>query len=498
MKLYWGDIHNHCGITYGFGGLENALEAARAQLDFCNVTGHAMWPDIPERTKEIEFIVDFHNEGFKKLRNNWEYARSTIEKANNPGEFVTFQGYEMHSSKYGDHHVCSPDGDLPLIYGENPADLIEKLKPYRAIVVPHHIGYTPGYRGINWDYFSQDISPVVEVFSKHGCAMSEKSMYPYLHTMGPRDSRNLVYEGIKRGNMFGFVASTDHHAGYPGSFGDGRMAVWASEKTRESIWEAILARRTYAVTGDRIACYFSINGAAMGSKTEDKGKRSLHLDVTACDTVDKIVVYKNSKPWKIVNGEMFKEPSNPTGHFKIRVETGWGRSVEGYKWDMEASVNDGNIISAESCFRGRSVLAPTPEMREDKNINRISNNIIKKTESKIQWECTSFKNPSTLHPQTSAVVLEIEGDTSTALNLNVNGCRVSYTIDELIKGNRSMQMGKFNGEAVLVHGAVHEDIYKLSFDWEDKDKEREIDIYHVEVRQSNGQMAWITPVFVKS
>ena len=44
--LLWGDLHNHCGITYGFGSLQNALKIARSHLDFCCITGHAMWPDI--------------------------------------------------------------------------------------------------------------------------------------------------------------------------------------------------------------------------------------------------------------------------------------------------------------------------------------------------------------------------------------------------------------------------------------------------------------------
>ena len=58
--LLWGDLHNHCGITYGFGSLQNALKIARSQLDFCCITGHAMWPDIYARTPETEFIVDLH------------------------------------------------------------------------------------------------------------------------------------------------------------------------------------------------------------------------------------------------------------------------------------------------------------------------------------------------------------------------------------------------------------------------------------------------------
>lgn len=48
--LLWGDLHNHCGITYGFGSLQNALKIARSHLDFCCITGHAMWPDIYAHT----------------------------------------------------------------------------------------------------------------------------------------------------------------------------------------------------------------------------------------------------------------------------------------------------------------------------------------------------------------------------------------------------------------------------------------------------------------
>ena len=67
MNIYWGDLHNHCGITYGFGSLENAIQRARGRLDFCAFTGHAMWPDIYSKTPETEFLVNFHEVGFKKI-----------------------------------------------------------------------------------------------------------------------------------------------------------------------------------------------------------------------------------------------------------------------------------------------------------------------------------------------------------------------------------------------------------------------------------------------
>ena len=40
-RLYWGDTHNHCGISYGYGSLENALAAARKHLDFCSMLRYA-------------------------------------------------------------------------------------------------------------------------------------------------------------------------------------------------------------------------------------------------------------------------------------------------------------------------------------------------------------------------------------------------------------------------------------------------------------------------
>lgn len=501
MKLFWGDLHNHCGITYGFGALTNALEAAKGQLDFCAIIGHAMWPDMPERTEDTAFLVDFHNEGFAKLQADWEAIRSKVKEANIPHEFVTFQGYEIHSSEFGDHHVLSPSDELPLIYAASPQQLAEKLAPYQVIAVPHHIGYTPGYRGTNWEAFRSDLSPIVEVFSKHGCGMSDDSAYPYYHTMGPRDSRNMVFAGLKQGKKFSFVGSTDHHAGYPGSYGDGRVAVWAEEKTRESIWEAIKAGRTYAVTGDKIECQFTLNGAGMGSEVEAVGDRHLILDAVCADYMDKITVYKNTKPWKVVTGESIQDTLTSKGgmkKYKIRVELGWGESKQGYSWQAKAQVKSGRLLTADTCFRGQSVLAPEPGMRDNPDINKLNNCIVEQTEHYFAWTCTTFHNPSTLHPATAAVVLEVEGDEETVLAVEANGIVIEASIAELLEGSRSMHVQPYSSEAILIHRAVPETAYHVHLEWNDTEKEQETDVYHVEIRQVNNQFAWISPVFVKA
>ncbi len=352
MKLYWGDLHNHCGISYGFGGLENALHAAKEQLDFCAVTGHAMWPDMPERSPETEFLIDFHEKGFAKLKKNWGSICRQVEAFNKDGEFVTFHSYEIHSGEYGDHHIVSPDKELQLKYMNSPKEIIQSL-PCRAIAIPHHIGYTPGYRGINWESFDSGISPVIEVYSKHGCAMSETALYPYYHDMGPRDSRNCVYSGLKKGKKFSFVASTDHHAGYPGSYGDGRLAVLAEDKTRGSIWDAIIKGRTYAVTGDKIKCGFTVDGEVFGSTIQSGKRRNIEFNVEGAYFIDKVIVYKNLRPIKTICGESLTE-TNLEGRYKVRVEMGWGNQEKAYRWDCSVGVEHGSLAELKAASGGKA------------------------------------------------------------------------------------------------------------------------------------------------
>lgn len=494
MKILWGDIHNHCGITYGFGSLENALKAAKLQLDFCMITGHAMWPDIYEKNEDTEFMVNFHLEGFQKLKDHWEEVRAAVAEANSD-ELVTFQGYEMHSCHYGDYHIVSLDDRLPLIYRNSPRELVEDCG-VESIVVPHHIGYTPGYRGINWEEFDETISPIVEVYSKHGCAMDETAPFPYYHTMGPRDSHNTVYEGLKVGHKFGFGGSTDHHAGFPGSYGDGMIAVLADAKDRKGIFEAIKAKRTYAVTGDKIQCMFSVNDALMGSEISAE-KRNIKCDIETEYPLDKIVVYKNCKPIHVVNGEMAQDICKK-GRYKVRVEMGWSSSEELFTWDGNFCVEGGSVVNYNTYFVGRNVLAPTENAHHDINdVNKIDNFINRINNKEVEWRCQTVENISTIHGMTDHIVFEVEGDLDTQVTITVNGQKETHTIGELVEYGYSHHVKPYHSHAYKVHRAVPQTQYQFHVELKDDKKEQECDVYHAEVYQKNGHCAFITPVYVK-
>lgn len=492
MNVYFGDLHNHCGITYGFGSLENAIARAKSQLDFSAFTGHAMWPDMYAKAPGTEFVVNFHEVGFQKLKDHWEEIRKTIAEANSE-EFVTFQGYEIHSREYGDHHLLSTSDELPLIYRDSPEELVRDCgEP--AIAIPHHIGYTPDYRGIDWDKYDGQISPVVEVYSKHGCSMSEDADYPYYHNMGPRDTRNMVDEGLRRGKRFGFVASTDHHAGFPGSYGDGMAAVIAENRTRESLWGAILARRTYAVTGDKIFCNFKVNDAWMGSEITARDRRiTAHVETEG--TLDKIILYKNGKPYHVVNGELYQE-TNTVGCYKLRVEMGWGKS-DLYHWNGSMTVEGGQIESYNTYFRGRSVLAPSKdETYDENNINDICTKSDLECPEHLIWSCDTTGNKSTLHPATSSLVVKIKGDLQTKVTVALNGKSCTATIGELLDYGYTTHMEYYHSQAFKIYKAVPETRYQFKLELEDHSPEHDCDYYHLEVAQKNRQWAYVSPVYV--
>jgi len=353
----------------------------------------------------------------------------------------------------------------------------------------------PGYRGINWDAFDGRISPFVEVYSKHGCGISDDAPYPYLHTMGARDGRNTVRSGLAQGKRFSYAGSTDHHAGYPGSYGDGRTAVLAEALTRTSLWEALLAGRLYAVTGDKIACQFSVNGQPFGSQLSAGSRRQISLAVRACDALDRVTVLKNNRPLWVIGGHELPDSSH--GPYKVRVELGWGDKAAGYDWEATVHLDNGSLRGVEPCFRGQSVLAPTPGQEHGADINALDNHIVSQSMDAATWRCTTFKNPSTLHPATAAVILELDGDASTRLTLTANGRQLTASLPELLTSSRGMHMQEWSSECALLHRAVPESRLTLSRDWTDE-PESEHDVYDVEVRQANLQMAWVSPIFCTS
>jgi hypothetical protein len=504
LMAYYGDLHNHCSISYGHGGLEEAFLNAREQLDFCSVTGHALWPDMPEPDDAIQYIVDFHEEGFARLRERWPEVQRITEAQHQDGEFVTFLSFEMHSCADGDHTVLYDGAKGDILEVRGLADLRDRLRALKAqgvgaIAFPHHIAYRRGQRGINWTTFEESFSPVVEIISMHGCSEADENTRPFLHVMGPSDHESTMQHGLGLGHFFGVIGSTDHHSAHPGSYGHGRTGLWAGDKTRSEIWEALWARRTYALTGDRIQLQFAVDGRPMGARIGPAERRRIAFHVVGGAPIDCVDVVKNGELLRRFSRCDVRPAGDAAGdadvaRTKLYLELGWGERGVRVDWEVRFGISDGRILAIEPRFRGQEVVAPT-------DAGALSHYHVSHWEPDgdlgVWFRTTTLGNPNNTTPATQGLCLDVEMPVGAGVTSVVNGRRVDIPLVRLLEGARAGRLGKIGSAGYRFHRAPR----RWEFDWQAQfedavEEAARGDVYYARVRQMNDQCAWSSPVKV--
>jgi hypothetical protein len=413
-----------------------------------------------------------------------------------PGKFIPFLAFEWHSIKYGDYNVYYFEPEGEIVKADSIEVLWDKMRDKKALVIPHHIAYLPGSRGIDWDHFvSSKQSPFVEVFSFHGCSISDKAPYPNLREMGPRSIEGTVEMGLNKGHKFGFIASSDNHYGYPGSYGEGKIACYAKELTQESLWNAFKSRRVYAVTGDRIIIEYTLNNAFMGEELASSGKRDIDVFIETEDFIDYMDVIKNGYVLKRFSPH-FKVLSMKSGiiRAKLRFEWGWGRKGEITEWEGMLKLSDGRIKSINPCFRAQ-------ELREEDWIHYTKETVLisritEQNETGCSFHSFSTGNPTPLTPLNNSLVLDVEMPVNASIRADVNGRHFEHTLAELLAGQRSHLIDGYLDVAISFHRAVPEKAFKLNAHCSDSKPEKATDCYYLCVRQMNDQWAWSSPIWV--
>ncbi len=499
-QLLFGDLHNHCGLSYGHGSLEDALRNAREQLDFCSITGHAHWPDMPEPDERIQYIIDFHNEGFAKLKRDWPRMMDTLKAYDQEGSFTVFPGFEIHSNADGDRTILYKELSGEIIYADSIPDLHKRLSALKeegveALAFAHHIGYRRGTRGINWSTFDAKWSPFIEIISMHGCSESSENTRPFLHSMGGSDWESTAQYGLEQGHLFGFSGHTDHHSGHPGSYGHGVTGLWSTGNDRNAIWEAFKNRRLYALTGDRIRLEFSLNEEPMGSVLEHEGSCSFDVRVKGAGPLDSVDIVKNGQLAYRASQVDFesRHQKGDTIHTFIYLELGWGERNKAVPWNVELGIDSGSIKRVEPRFRGREVVSPVEGESSDSGF--YESNWKQVNERAVAFTTVTRSNPNNATNASQGICLEVEMPKQGNIQAMINGQSVSMPIERLARGARTGHLGGIDSPAYRFHRAPlsHEFIWNLK--WEDVGKTG--DTYYARVRQLNDQWAWSSPIFLR-
>lgn len=437
----------------------------------------------------------YHREGFERLAGCWEQVQEVTEAVHRDGRFVSLLSFEWHSMAYGDHCVYYPSARGPIIRADSLEALRRELRAgarsgLPGLAIPHHIGYRKGWRGINWDTYTEELSPVAEIVSMHGCGESDRAPRNYLHTMGPRDAQSMAYHGLERGYVFGFIGSTDHHTAHPGSHGYGRMVAWAPELTRDSIWQAIVQRRTYAITGDRIDLRSSVNGKPMGVVAPYAERRQIAVAVQCGDAIDYVEVIRNgdvlhtARPTPVAAGSSF---SGITG-----IAVGWGKAGTVTDWDLELEVRGGRLDAVEPRLRGVDNFGSSrtpPEPYAFSHWERTGENT-------VRLRTRTGSNPTVLTDATQRMALRITGDDRTVFAARINGTLIEHRLGELREGPLSGYLSGFVSPAYQFLRAVPDAETTLRFELTDQRSGERRDWYHVRVRQTNDQWAFGSPTWV--
>jgi len=293
-NIYFGDLHVMAGRGAPYGSLAsdhpNSYRYARdvEGLDFAVAT-------IGVSSQEM-----------------WEQDLAVDAQFNEPHRFVTFPAMEFYFAT-GHKNVYFPVADPPLLKAKTAAELFEAIGDTECMVIPHHPNChsesrpDSGWGAYDFDSINPRYERLIEVCQNRGSFEVDRiGGVVYLGGHG-----SSVQDALARGLRLGFVGGTDTHVGLAGEHRSalggldpeeivvgGFTAVLAEELTRESIYEALDARRCYATLASHILLSVKLNGHWMGSElteSEVGSQRSLEIKVAGARELESVEIVRNNQ-----------------------------------------------------------------------------------------------------------------------------------------------------------------------------------------------------------
>jgi hypothetical protein len=498
LRPWYGDLHNHCALSYGHGSLERALTRAARQLDFVSVTGHAHWPDMPVDDPRVAHIVEYHVKGFARLERLWPSHFETLRASDGDRGLTVFPGYEIHSCEFGDYTIILRALDsADIVKADSPAELRAALQAVHgdgAMAFPHHLAYRHGTRGVNWDVLDPALSPVAEIVSMHGLSEASTGERPFLHSMGPGDGRSTVEFGLGLGHVFGFLGNTDHHSGYPGSYGHGRTAIYAAGNARDALWDALRARRTNALTGDCAHLFIALDGVAQGGIVAPGASPILDVEAVAGGFIDCVDLIRNGRLVHRITPDLTPAPimaEDGSIETLLVLEMGWGSRGASHDWAGSLALSDGEIVAVEPRLRGPEIVAPLEGDDEAADDDWIDCDY-----DVIGFSVRASANPNNSTPAMQGFAARVRVTPETRVRLTFSDETVTIPVERLLEGAATGTIGAIDGPSWRLHPLPR----PAQWQWRGRIPIEPLakgDHIYARLRQKNGQWAWTSPIFCR-
>ncbi len=293
--LYWGDVHGHTAYSDGRGSVEEYFTHARdaAGLDFVIVTDHDFgtaptWLLSDEAWRHTLAAADaFTRDGGFVAIAGYEWTSAPGSWAGPEGglESVRFPGPRMD---YNHKNVYFPGRPGSIFPAHEPAystpDLLaDAVRAQRGLIHNNHPAVPPVGKD-QWAYEERNSDVIANTEMNPDVLVHKGTRYEV-------GTERVIREFLRSGGRTGFVGASDTHEGTPAA----RTGVWARALTREGVFEALRARRNYAIHGTPFELDFRVNGLAMGGEAEIAAPPRLTVRVRGPAPVAEIVFVRDGE-----------------------------------------------------------------------------------------------------------------------------------------------------------------------------------------------------------
>jgi hypothetical protein len=291
-RVFWGDCHNHTMWADGCHTIDDNFLYARdeAFLDVFGLSEHINNNEAFDTYPQLKPGTDWSLLG--------PHMADATRRYHEPRRFVTILGAEYSPSfktkePKGDFCIFSPSdcfGDVPM--AQECPDMLAQAKAQGCVCVPHVGGHI-----LPWEHFPVDtgVVPLLEIAAMHG------------------HFERFAQEALQRGYRLGFVGMSDGHFGMPGydnwsqhgrtpnlrhrnySSQSAITGFLAGALTREEIFRAMRARRTYATSGQRILLDVRLAGFPMGSEVTLNSPPCLHVEAHGTAPVARVDIIRGDR-----------------------------------------------------------------------------------------------------------------------------------------------------------------------------------------------------------
>ena len=471
-NVLWGDLHRHSNRSRCSNGKEPGPESrytvARDLLfdDFFALTDHSGHLDHGEWWRQSKLIDLYSREGFLAL-----------------------QGYEWSTSDYGHVNVIlrrrKNEVVSPLAGGlRTPADLWPLLEEGEALTIPHHPSHVQlGYR---WEYHDPRFQTIVEVVQNRG---SFEFAGSYRSAAKAKRDGSHVRDGLERGLRFGLIGSTDH--------GNGACyaAVLVESFNRDAVFDALLARRTYAATTKGILLDLRVDGAVMGEEVRAEAAPTVQLQVGGTSELAELVVFRNGEP-VLIEGRPAQFPDHVVCEVDI-VSGGRAGRVRDLGCEVSLEIRGENAL-----------LSPSNSGARRKRDFGVRN----KGKHGVRWNTANGGLSGWGEEDRS---FRLSAPIDELLRIRYDEEEVEITVGELLEGGfhgrfacaggstAAARRGQPFGLRVVAPEELRVDpsrglgVREFRTEWVDDSSPPGRSWYYARVIQTDGEVAWSSPVFVE-